>query len=91
VEQATAAYRREQDVIERFLAECCQFGDSYRIAKKELREALAGYCDENGDEAPSAVAFGRRLAEFGVTEAGKIGNRKAYRGIRVLPAESEDA
>ncbi len=82
VEQATAAYRTENDVIGRFVDECCELGDDFRVERKELRAALATFCDDNGDEVPPATTIGRWLTERGARES-KAGGRKGYRGIRL--------
>jgi putative DNA primase/helicase len=85
VERATMSYRTENDVIGRFVAECCELGDEHRVTTKALRGALACYCDESGDDAPAAVTLGRWLRERGVREA-RIGDqrRRGYRGIRLI-------
>jgi putative DNA primase/helicase len=83
VEQATAAYRSENDVIGRFVAECCELDDEHRVVAKTLRGALAGYCEESGDDVPAPAMLGRWLTERGVREA-RVGGKRAYRGIRLL-------
>jgi putative DNA primase/helicase len=87
VEQATASYRTENDVIGRFVAECCELGDAARVSRKQLRAALLAYCDDTGDDPPAVATVGRWLTERGVREA-RIGKLRAYRGVRVLEEES---
>jgi putative DNA primase/helicase len=82
VEQATATYRTENDVIGRFVDDCCELGEDYRIERKALRDALVLYCEDGGDEAPPATTLGRWLSERGV-RATKGGGRRSYRGIRL--------
>jgi putative DNA primase/helicase len=69
VEQATASYRTENDVIGRFVGECCELGDDYRVPRKALRAALLEYCDEGGDDPPPAETLGRWLSDRGVRDA----------------------
>jgi putative DNA primase/helicase len=83
VERATSAYRAENDVISRFVADSCELGEEYRVTGKTLRAALATYCDDAGEEVPAATTLGRWLSERGVREA-RIGNRRAYRGIGLI-------
>jgi len=83
VERATAAYRTENDVIGRFVEECCEFGDDYRVKRKDLRAALATYCDDTGDDVPESTTIGRWLAERGVRDS-RLDGKRAYRGIRLL-------
>jgi putative DNA primase/helicase len=57
VEAATAAYRAETDVIERFFEDVCVFGPGYRVAKKDLFEAYEAWCTENGEGTLSQNMF----------------------------------
>jgi putative DNA primase/helicase len=82
VEQATAAYRTENDVVGRFVDECCELGDDHRVERKALRAELARYCEDCGDDMPAATTVGRWLTERGVRES-RAGGRRAYRGIRL--------
>ena len=82
VERATGAYRDENDVIGRFVAECCELGDEFLVTRKTLRAALAAYCEELGDDIPPATTVGRWLTERGVRLA-KVGGERKYRGIRL--------
>lgn len=83
VEQATAAYRTENDVIGRFVQECCEFDDEHRVERKVLRAALAAYCEDSGDDVPPAATVGRWLTERGVRDSRSSGKR-SYRGIGLL-------
>jgi len=86
VVQATAAYRTENDVIARFVDDCCELGDEHRVERKVLRAALARYCEENGDEIPPATTLGRWLTERGARET-RANGKKGYRGIRLTEEE----
>jgi len=80
VEAATAAYRAETDVIERFFEDVCVFGPGYRVGKKDLFEAYEAWCTENGEGTLSQNMFSRVLGERGVVKDFEEG--KSY-GIRV--------
>jgi putative DNA primase/helicase len=80
VEQATHAYRNESDVISRFVNECCDLDDEFRVPARQLRDALADYCSETGDDVPPPTTVGRWLAERNVREA-RLDGKRAYRGI----------
>jgi putative DNA primase/helicase len=82
VEQATKAYRSENDTIGRFVEECCELGDDYRVLSKGLRAELARFCEEGGDDVPPATALGRWLTERGVREA-RLDGKRAYRGLQL--------
>ena len=83
MEQATASYRSENDVVGRFVAECCELGDDYRVPRKVLRAALIDFCEDNDDDVPPATTVGRWLAERDVRDS-RMNGKRAYRGIRVL-------
>src|SRR5215208_7528694 len=48
VEAATAAYRAETDVVERFFDDECVFGPEEIVTRKGLFAAWQEWCDENG-------------------------------------------
>ena len=83
VKQATQAYRTENDVISRFVAECCELDNDLRILRKDLRDALADYCEDSGDDVPPPTTLGRWLTERGIRES-RFDGKRGYRGIRLL-------
>jgi hypothetical protein len=68
VEAATAAYRSETDVLERFFAEECVFGPEEFVTRKGIFEAWQKWCDENGEFAETPNKFTRTLRERGVVK-----------------------
>ncbi len=82
VERATQAYRTENDVVGRFVAECCELGDDCRVLRKELRDALIAYCSDAGDDVPPPTTVGRWLTERGIRDS-RLDGKRAYRGIRL--------
>ena len=84
VERATAKYRSETDVIERFFEDVCVFGPKYSVPKKDLFEAYEAWCIENGEGALSQNMFTRVIGERGVVknfEEGKVRGICMWKGI----------
>mgnify|MGYP000978808766 CR=1 FL=1 len=62
---ATEGYRKEQDVLAAFLADCCQVGPGLSVAKKSLVTAYTTWCQEAGEEPLSTRVFSKLLADRG--------------------------
>jgi putative DNA primase/helicase len=65
VTAATAAYRASQDVIGRFLDECCLVSPHVRGKASDLYDAYKKWCEASGEYAVTLTAFGNRLEEQG--------------------------
>jgi putative DNA primase/helicase len=65
VRAATEDYRCEQDVLGRFVNECCLTGQAYRVKFSSLFESLEAYCNDNGDNLPSRKFVGMYLKDKG--------------------------
>src|SRR5262249_771683 len=65
VDQATASYREEMDVIGRFLTECCLLNPQVRVQGSVLYNAYKHWCDESNEHAVTSTAFGTRLEKDG--------------------------
>jgi putative DNA primase/helicase len=87
VDRATTGYRTENDTIGRFVNECCDLDDDYRVQRKALRAALTRYCEDTGDDVPPAATLGRWLTERGVRDS-RLDGARAYRGIRLAGGDS---
>jgi putative DNA primase/helicase len=86
VDAATAKYRAETDVLERFLEDECVFGEEYYVGKTALFEAWQAWCDQEGEDPGKQVGgFTRELGERGVVKnfwAGKLDkNTRVWFGI----------
>src|SRR5215208_4947610 len=68
VERATAKYREETDVIDRFFADMCVFTSGASVTKKGLFEAWENWCIENGEESGKQNGFTRTMGERGVVK-----------------------
>jgi len=65
VRKATEEYRRESDVIQRFLDECTVRETNAKVRSSELYQAFKKWAEENGEVAMSGQMFGRRMSEKG--------------------------
>ena len=58
VKEASQAYREESDVVGRFIDECCQIDESYKITKRELYDFYKEWCEKNGERHQTSKKFG---------------------------------
>lgn len=76
--KSTENYRQEQDIIQRFLDECCEVktdNSKLNVQSSRLYESYVKYCREIGDNEISQKAFTNRLQERGYIK------RKSTRNI----------
>ena len=78
---ATADYRSEEDVLGRFVNECCLTGPDHKVKFSELFEALEAYCGESGDKLPTKKAFGGYLKDHGF--ANRQSGTRWYMGLKL--------
>ena len=86
VEKATAKYRTETDVIERFFADVCAFGPAEKVTRKELFDAYEEWCVDNGETALPQRSFTSTMIERGVVknfEDGFVQGKRGWLGISV--------
>jgi phage/plasmid-associated DNA primase len=96
VEAATAAYRSETDVLDRFFDDECEFGPKFQVGKKTLFEAWERWCDAEGADEGTQTSFTRTLKERGVVKGfseKKVRGTRVWVGIRLAtpPSEEESA
>ncbi len=77
VYEATQEYRSEQDVVGRFLEECCIIGEENHVYSSNLYKTYSEWCEDTGERKMSQTALGRRLGEKGFVR------RKGARGSRI--------
>jgi putative DNA primase/helicase len=87
VSVATKEYRSEQDVLGRFVNDCCLTGDPFVVKFSLLYAAIERWCDDVGDETPKKRTVGQFLKERGYQE--KHSNGRWYVGITLKP-ETDD-
>jgi putative DNA primase/helicase len=96
VEKATAEYRSETDVLDRFFEDECEFGPTYQIEKKVLFDAWERWCDAEGVDAGTQTTFTRTVKERGITRGfseKKVKGTRVWEGIRLVipPSDSPSA
>lgn len=74
VQQATAGYRAEMDVVGGFIDECCLTGSNYRAKADELYDAYKRWCERNHTSDEGQRAFGMALTEKGYERKKSHGN-----------------
>jgi putative DNA primase/helicase len=66
VEKATAEYRDETDVVDRFFRDVCVFGPQEKVTKAALYEAWEAWAVDEGEDAGKQNSFTRTMKERGV-------------------------
>ncbi|MCG6533420.1 MAG: phage/plasmid primase, P4 family [Syntrophales bacterium LBB04] len=89
VQQATAAYRAEQDILAAFLSECCVLSPQATATAKDLYQAYTTWCQENGEANETQTSLGKRLAERGFCRVRITGGRIQWKGIGLLSERFE--
>ena len=88
VMDATAEYKSDSDVMQRFLDECCFRGEGFSSRSRALYQAFVKWANSTGDPSMNETAFGRRMREKGFekrhTERGSV-----YSGIAVKRSADE--
>lgn len=90
VEQATADYRTEQDVVGRFLDDRCIVDPHATVTAAELYGTYGYWCSANGEESLSQQAFGRRLADRGLTARKGTGGKRQWTGVTLVRISEEE-
>jgi len=65
VEQATSAYRLDNDPLREFFASCCVFGPTKTVTIAALNEEYETWCNDNRERPIKAREFNRRLEARG--------------------------
>jgi putative DNA primase/helicase len=89
VAEATADYRREQDILGSFLAECTLSDPSVRVKAGELYARYAEWAKSSNEPALSLTAFGTAVQERGVEK--RTSNGVWYIGLAIRPNPSRDS
>jgi phage/plasmid-associated DNA primase len=90
VDAATAEYRNETDVTQRFFDDMCVFGPEHQVTRKELFKAWEGWALEEGVEPGTQTSFTKLITERAKTlkledKKGK-GGKRFWRGIGLQSA-----
>jgi len=95
VRKATAEYRKSQDVLADFVAECCILGGDFSVAANSLRTAYEAWCRNNGIKALlTGKLWGQHLRALGCTgstvrEKGAVA--WGWKGLGLLLPQDADA
>ena len=90
VQEATAGYRAEMDVVGRFLSERCEKDPNGRVTTLNLYGAYEWWCDDGDISPESHIAFSRRLKEHSIAQ-GRNKKERWWAGIRLREANTETA
>ncbi len=61
VVDATAAYRKEEDIVGEFIEDRCEVGDDLQVRAADLHREYRGWCETNGHREMSAKSLGAQL------------------------------
>lgn len=86
---ATGEYRREQDVLAGFLAECCKTGPRHEVAKAKVYEAYEQWCTANDETPLSKRELTIKLRDQGIGEKKADKGERRYTGLRLLTDEEK--
>lgn len=81
VAEATRSYRQDSDLLGAFLEERCTTGGE--VLANVFRGAMATFCEELGEEMPSASALGQRLKRRGIESKRGSQGRLSYLGVAI--------
>jgi|GEM_PF-911450 len=84
VSNATEDYRRSEDILGRFLADCCVRSLAVSVRFSKLYESLEQWANDSGDFLPSKRAAGMWLDENGFERYSA--NGRCYRGLMLNAA-----
>jgi putative DNA primase/helicase len=83
VETATLEYRRESDLLGRFMKERCMEGPKEHVAGKELYQGYVDFCAANGEKPESNNIFAKALGERGIAKK-RSRQGTVYKGIGLV-------
>lgn len=81
VEDANREYRSEMDIVEKWLNECCETGDTYKEKSSDLFSNLCSYIAVNKEYQITNTMFGRNMGKK--FEKKRIGAATYYIGIKL--------
>lgn len=85
VREATTQYKTESDMLEGFLAECCNIGKDYFANCNSLYTVYDRWASKQNETVLTQRTFGRRLNEKGYHLAPK--NKRIRYGLRLIDGE----
>lgn len=61
VKDALEDYKKQNDTVAAFVADCCEFGEGFEIERTKVYDAYTTYCQNEGFEAVSRIACYNRI------------------------------
>lgn len=89
IQQATGEYREDQDLIGRWLSECCKLSPSSNALSTVLHNNYKEWCIISGLQAVSSIVLGRSLGERGFTKRKSNGNT-VWQSIELKPPNMDE-
>lgn len=87
VQMATKSYSQEQDVVGRFLSDCCELNADAETPAADLWEAFRReYPDAEKTQTAFGTELGKRGFQSGHVTSGAHKGRKTWKGLRLLNA-----
>ena len=86
----TANYFDSQDVIGRFIAECCEPEPSYRIGSTELYERYRSWAKRQGEHVPTQRSFVLDISAHGFLQE-RSAKKRFIRGLRLAGSNNSVA
>lgn len=87
VQDATAEYRGEMDIMAAFIDDCCKTEDTATCAAKDLYASYRAWAEEAGEHCMSKAIFGRRLVDKGYVKH-HTATGSWYDGVKVRTQSS---
>lgn len=84
VATATDGYRREQDFLAPFIAECCESGEDFEVSVGDLYERFKSWADESGEKPVSRKRISAMLKERGFENYQDSSDHRFYwKGVKL--------
>ena len=90
VEDATAAYRDDMDVLGGFISDRCVVRGDFRSTSAELYAAYTGWCDTSGERPITQRRMGMKLVERGFAPCKGSKGVRMWSGIALLAERADD-
>lgn len=90
VTAATAKYRAGEDMVGRFLEECCEQGVGKEVQSKKLYERFQRWCSDNGNEVITKESLSKRLQEKGFETVIRTGKRYFWQRLDLIVDAEND-
>ncbi|MDD5702377.1 MAG: phage/plasmid primase, P4 family, partial [Dehalococcoidales bacterium] len=82
--EATAEYRKDQDLIAQFLEDCCIRTPDAEVTKKDFKAAYQKWCTESSIKAMSDKELKQRLQVFGIKDGfNSTKTARVWTGVRL--------